>query len=329
MNNSIPDNLIIKYLSNEASQAEIDQLYEWLSSDSRNQKILSDWMKSWDQQYKNQYSFDSKHGLILLDHKINGDKLDNVRPIKPMRIAWAVAASIALLITAFAGYYYFTNPLEVEMITKTNPRGQKSTIQLPDGSMVILNSESTIQYPAEFNNTLRNITLRGEAFFDVSKNPDKPFVINSGEVKTTVLGTSFNISAYPNENQIAVSVASGKVKVSANNSREVYLVPNEEAIYNKLEGSLTEKPVEISVHTAWKNNILLFNDLSFNLAKTKIERWYGVSIKIENPELKNCRVTGKFNNENLTNVMEALKMSMNLNYVKTDNAIIITGNGCK
>ena len=125
----------------------------------------------------------------------------------------AIAASVLLVITFGVIFVLQQVGKTQNLITKTTTRGQKSTITLTDGSQVRLNSESSLIYPERFEENVRSIQLVGEAFFDVARDENRPFIIKSGEVTTTVLGTSFNVSAFPDED-IEVTVATGKVKVS-------------------------------------------------------------------------------------------------------------------
>ena len=152
-------------------------------------------------------------------------KPDLKKPGTTVRIWIGVAASLALFIFAYT--YFFTMELSrssepIELVTKTTSKGQKATITLPDGSVLKLNSESSITYPKQFNKNVREVSLNGEAFFEVAGNPKKPFIVSSEGLRTKVLGTSFNINAYKDFSEIAVTVVTGRVEVSGKDKGEAY-----------------------------------------------------------------------------------------------------------
>ncbi|MEE1964414.1 FecR domain-containing protein [Allomuricauda taeanensis] len=242
---------------------------------------------------------------------------------------WArVAASIALMAgVAYSVHIYTKVEEKVEPIvemTKTTEWGQKLNLTLADGTQIRLNSGSTITYPDRFEGDVREVVLEGEAFFDVAKNPDKPFVIRSGEVLTTVLGTSFNINTYPDSQQIAVTVASGKVKV-ASHENEIHLGPNEQGIFDKKTKTISKKMTDIATFLNWKDGIIHFEDTSVAQVTESLERWYGVTFVFENENLRNCHVTATYKNEMLPAVMESIayaKKGLRYEFLENDKILI-------
>ncbi|GLU45594.1 FecR family protein [Allomuricauda sp. NBRC 101325] len=235
--------------------------------------------------------------------------IQHVKKSNPVLRWTKVAASIALLIGI--GYATFLStkqeiPSEpIVEITKTTEWGQKLNITLSDGSQIRLNAGSSLKYPSKFDGDERIVELTGEAFFDVTKKPEKPFIIKSGEVETTVLGTSFNVNTYPENDEIAVTVATGMVKV-ASQENEVYLLPNEQGVFNKSSKNMTKQQVDISYALHWKDGILHFEDTDLNQVLERLEKWYGVSFQMENKQIGNCHITATFINQNLTEVMESI-----------------------
>lgn len=242
---------------------------------------------------------------------------------------WArVAASIVLM--ASVVYFVHINTKAEEKVdpivevTKTTEWGQKLNLTLADGTQIRLNSGSTITYPDRFEGDVREVVLEGEAFFDVAKNPDKPFVIRSGEVLTTVLGTSFNINTYPDSQQIAVTVASGKVKV-ASHENEIHLGPNEQGIFDKKTKTISKKMTDISTFLNWKDGIIHFEDTSLAQVVESLERWYGVIFVFENENLRNCHVTATYKNEMLPAVLESIayaKKGLRYEFLENDKILI-------
>lgn len=231
----------------------------------------------------------------------------------------ARAASLALLamIALYGIFMVVVKPTEntTAMETKSNPSGQKSKVFLPDGSKVYLNSKSSMTYPLQFGENKREISLDGEAFFEVVSDSLKPFTVTSGEVEITVLGTSFNVKAFPGDNFVCVSLVEGEVKVGIkNHSDEAILKPGEAATMEKATRKLVAKNFDYWENIAWKDGILYLNQTRLDEAFSTLELWYGVEFKFNNPPDSSIKVTGKFENAYLTNVLKSLSYSVNFDY---------------
>ena len=246
---------------------------------------------------------------------------------------WIKYAAIAILAiglscTAYIiGYQESSAPVEVALIEKSNAKGRKTTFNLPDGTIVKLNSSSRLQFPKYFDEDKREVILEGEAFFDVTKNKEKPFIIKSGKITITVLGTSFNVNAYPDSDQIQVSVVTGKVKVESDGKKTdvetVFLDPNKKAIYEKANGSLTTSSFLIEEDLAWKRGVVIFKNADADDVIQKLEEWYGVKIEIENKSSKKWDLSAKFENENLEHVMNIIGHQIGFNFKIKEKIITI------
>ena len=233
-----------------------------------------------------------------------------------------IAASLTILIGLGVMGVTLTNDhrsSQVPTITFATDWGQRQDIVLPDGTKVTLNAGSTISYPQRFTASKRNVTLSGEAFFEVVKNTAAPFTIHTDEVTTTVLGTSFNINTQDKEH-ISVTVATGKVRVASDHDNEVILTPNQQATYNPTSQTISTREVSLDKYLDWKAGILRFENVTIAEASKKLEQWYNVSIKVLNNDIANCRFSGTFNNEKLTTVLESL------GYLKSDMEYTILEN---
>jgi len=196
--------------------------------------------------------------------------------------------------------------------TKQNPPGIKSQVQLPDGTMVWLNAESTLTYPSTFDSLSREVTLVGEAFFDVAKDIHRPFTVHSGEVRTTALGTSFTVTSYPQEENISVSLLTGMVIVSEDKTgalEKISLAPGEQAIHTENEPGFTKTNFDYNISMGWKDGLLAFNESDFYHIKRSLERWYGVQIEIKGKPKKSWKISGVFKNQSLERVLERLAFS--------------------
>ncbi|MEO1011951.1 MAG: FecR domain-containing protein [Bacteroidota bacterium] len=250
---------------------------------------------------------------------------------------YRLAASLAILIgLSIGGRYLFFETGTGEPVDRTvvtTEWGQKNKLTLPDGTTVRLNSGSTLTFPEtfhEFEN--REVTLSGEGFFEVTHNPNKPFVIRTGNVTTKVLGTSFNVNAYPENEEVSVTVATGKVQVISNRDgatdKEVLVMPNAQALFNKTKGTLDVSQVAIDRYLNWKDGILRFDDVTLAEAVKLLRRWYGVEFVFGKEELASCHITAISDNEPLAVFLESMKhvkKELNYEYVE-DNKILINGN---
>ncbi|MFY0653044.1 MAG: FecR domain-containing protein [Cyclobacteriaceae bacterium] len=215
-----------------------------------------------------------------------------------------------------------------ESIIKSNPAGQKSTVFLSDGTKIILNSKSSVEYKKDFETDIREVLLKGEAFFDVAKDANRPFVVKTGELSTTALGTSFNVMSYDDSDVIKVSLLTGKVKVegkpTGNTRNQNILVPGEEVEYNKSTYLSTKSQYETNDFLAWTKGTLIFKDDNFDEIKGNLETWYGVEIIVQNDsqELESL-YSGEFINQSLETVLKAIGYSKHFTYTIEDKKVTI------
>lgn len=213
----------------------------------------------------------------------------------------------------------------VAMIEKFCPVGQKSTITLTDGTRIKLNSNSKLVFPETFSSTERNVELVGEAFFEVSKDTSRPFTIISGNLKTQVLGTSFNISAYPTSGDIKVAVATGKVAVGAADQKsateKLTLLPDEMAIYSGQSERLVKTSFDPMREMAWKDGILYFDNQDINEITSELVKWYGVTFVIDKKLNTEKDYTGSFDNKSLKEVLQGISFVFGFEF-EIDNKVV-------
>lgn len=273
-----------------------------------------------------------------------------VRSIRSSRRWYAAAAAAAILLVA-AGIFWYDQTRErphqtagipaspspasaihsvrngyIEVAT---PRMVKDTIKLPDGSSILLNAGSRLRYPEHFSDTGRSIWLEeGEAFFDATHDPARPFVVHTGPLTTTVLGTTFNIRTYSNENKVTVALFTGKVKVdhpgrTGKETASLVLMPSEQISFNLRQLSVTRssfgKPEEIA---GWKKGYLVFKDADFNEIVTGVENHFGVTL-LNQSSKTTWDYTGIFHHETLKDVMETLCMATRLSYTINKDTVIL------
>ncbi|MBT31625.1 MAG: hypothetical protein CMO01_18370 [Thalassobius sp.] len=259
--------------------------------------------------------------------------IDRKNYFKPL----SIAASIILLISIGIGYYFVNQQLnqteetqELSYIEKVNPKGHKSTLKLPDGTSIKLNAESKLVFPSDFGQVKREVYLEGEAFFDVEPDAEKPFSVISGDITTTVLGTSFNVRAFTSDNKVQVAVTEGKVQVSksfqdsiSQNTSKLFLLPNQLGTYNKNDDELIKSEFDADLVLGWKEGKLVFKDSDFKEIVSKLERWYGVTIITQRRKKLEKDYTGIFINKSLETVLEGISFSFKFDYEINGKIVII------
>ncbi|GCB36895.1 FecR family protein [Bacteroides faecalis] len=241
-------------------------------------------------------------------------------PIQSFRVA---AAVVLLCLSVCAVHWYATSTSIQTVSTLAKTR----YVSLPDGTSVTLNHFSSLTYPKDFNNANREVTLTGEAYFEVTKDKKHPFIVQAGPVNVQVLGTHFNIDAYPNNPDIRTTLLEGSVAVSnTNNTIQLVLEPNQMAIYNKVENSLIRKEIKNSGdEISWRQGELIFNDTSLKEIVRELSNSFNVDIQIQDTALQNYCITAHFpKNEKLETILTVLHQAGHFDYSKTNDQIIIT-----
>ena len=319
--------LLSKYIQGKSTPEEIKLLHRFYDSFQKEASEEPDAFDRWLEEKR--IHLNIKRNIERKDRKQY--EVQRQRVSRP-RAALKIAASGLLVISlGVAGYVAYQNMSVSERAwtEKSTRKGQKATIMLTDGTKVYLNVASKLLFPEHFDAGKRAVTLEGEAFFDVARNPKRPFIITSGDLTTTVLGTSFNIKAFVGE-ALQVTVATGQVKVKAPDrdgmAHEVFLQPYQQASY---DGQLSKQKVDIQQFIGWREKVLRFDELSLAQAAIMLERWFDVSIKIEDERIRSCTISGTYINEKLTNVLESFEHILNITYrIEGERKIILAGKGC-
>jgi len=263
-----------------------------------------------------------------------------VKRIVPAAWYYAAASVIALL-SLGAAYLYRMELLDlvdpVEMITYETGPGQQLSVRLPDGSKVWLNASTTLSVPDEFRGQTRDLHLNGEAFFDVQHDERKPFYVHTPGFYTRVLGTSFDVKAYPGDEQniIYVTVATGKVAVGEEDSllgkqELAKLMPNDRGRYDRTAKAFYRDTIAAEQITAWREGRLVFRQASLEEMVSTLERWYNITIDVQARGALECSFTADYYaGIGLRDILEALRITGKIDYEIGDNKVVIrTRDGC-
>lgn len=263
----------------------------------------------------------------------------------------SIAAVLALVIVLLYPPALKTGQAEKLQSEISTKNGSKTYIILPDGTKVWLNSGSKVTYDKKFGEAGREVILTGEAYFDVTHNADKPFIIHTKAMDIRVLGTEFNVRSYPDEHTTETSLIRGSIEVTLKDKRveKIILKPNEKLVVSNEDqpDSLAnladkkqkhEEPIISLNHlsyfsvdstileTSWVQNRLVFENESFEDLAKSMERWYGVTFEFKSEKAKQLRFTGNFKEESVQEALNAMKITADFNYVINNNIITITKN---
>ena len=333
--------LLSKYMAGEATPSEAKQVEDWSNQSDENLAELHknrQLMENVDEYYLSK-KFNSKLAWQKVQSKAKGlpTKTVQLKSSRKKILArfYKYAAVILVAITlGFAGYYFgFKNQATFTSTEITSAEKQVvNEYILPDGSLVTLNSNSKLSFPKKFKNDVREVTITGEAFFDVQPNPDKPFIIHAGNAQVKVLGTSFNVRAYPENEAVEVVVETGKVQVSRekpieekkSSQNEIVLNRGEKGTFfnynDKLERSVNSDPNFL----AWKTQNLVFNETPLHTVAEYLERVYHIDVQINEKELNDLPLTATFNKKPVEFVLNVVQLTFNLELTRDEDLFILS-----
>lgn len=202
------------------------------------------------------------------------------------------------------------------------PAGERFFVQLSDGTKVWINSESSLRYPTYFGKNVREVEARGNVYFEVVKDPERPFVVVAQELKTEVLGTRFEVNTYGDRDEVSATLVEGSVRVSVGD-RFVIIQPNQHFRFNTKRGDIDVTEVDAAKKVMWKDGILVIDNEPFCDVVWKLERWYGVSIENETGLVFTQSFSGEFDREDIQAAIEAMCTNLNITYTMDKDRIIL------
>lgn len=361
--------LLARKLSGEATPTELTELDILLSSSHIHQQSIKNIVHTWNSAHPQDEEFMEATYLAHIERmkdkgiSIDAEANESYNEERKPKIFFSIKnlivfSSLAILII---GTWYLVNASQTTTTENnvqanslrevTTKKGNRTKIQLPDGSNVWLNAGSKINYSKNFEGKERVVFLNGEAFFDVVKNPQKPFIIHTSKIDIKVLGTQFNVKAYEEDNTTETSLIRGSVEIFLKNDpgKKILLRPNEKLVLNNdktIRNEIAKKQIRNkaltetsklhvaikslsyfndieNVESSWTRNILSFDDEPFSEVAKKMERWYNVNIFFKNEKWQNRYLSGSFENETLDQALAALKFTTGFKFnIEGDNVSI-------
>lgn len=338
--------LLDKYFTNECTHEERQVVLDWLSN-PENKLLAHEAMRSqWEQlEEKQDAAFDIDKALDQMQHKIP-DFGVSAEALKSKGSSdrygslsgWKMAAALAGILVLFFSALLILSPHATRLADDDHDQtkiksssGEVILRVLSDGTKVWLNAESSISFPISFKgDSIREVWLSGEAFFDVAEDKTQPFVVRTRDVDIRVLGTAFNVKSYDGDSTVKTTLVRGKVLVSNKHRKDnVELSPNQQAVFSHLTEEITLREVQAEKHTSWNSGSLLFEDDNLFDVIRSLERWYGIVIHLQDKSSMECRLTARIDKESLTETLEILKSLTGIRYSVKGKNVYIEGKICE
>lgn len=333
---------IIKQLKGKGTTAEVEKFNQWEQESTENQIISDSYKKTWEWsgQYDTPFNPDVEAGLSRLKARIAQDKTNDqvtvsrrqpakTRSLWPQSVIKIAAAAAIVLGFAFLAKNFLQPSSQPFIVSTTSNQQEKVT--LTDGSIVWLNENSSLTFNAPGNRTERRATLKGEAFFEVAENPNKPFIIETEDTKVQVLGTAFNVRAVDGEYFTEVQVQSGKVSFKTKETQEeVILTADEKGVYKGQSKTLAKDTDKSLNSIAWHTKTLKFQNTPLQKVLDDLERYFDVNIELTKPELYNCGFTSPFTDANLDVVLKTIQTAYGMELQKINQRNYrLSGGSCQ
>lgn len=314
--------LIVRKFSGETTPDELKIIEDWLSQNQENRDYYNELKDIWFTSGPDTDTTNFDVEKALCEFKSQAGINDN-NNTHTFRHFLQYAALILLLLGIPLTYWISKNTgQEPDNITTVYcDYGDRTSIVLPDSSKVWLNSGSRITFNNNFNKGSRELYLEGEAYFAVEKDPENPFMVNTSDISVEVLGTEFNLKAYPDEAAISVTLVEGSLHVS-NHKESAMIVPHQKLMYQKENHTISiEDLSDLEPETEWINGRLIFRNESLTELERKLERWFDVEIEFSDEQVKNRRFTGTLGRESILEVISYFASSQYVDYRISGNEV--------
>ena len=364
--------LLEEFISGKISREDEEELFDLINKQEIDSKIIAWFYMRWDESPKRSTGFhsegiyekirknlnlpskSSKEERAYVNYVIEKEKKTNRKLV--LKLLNYAAVFIVAAVSSYLLLKYSGSGEELLEETYTEIRiynGSKSTIVLPDSTVIRLNSGSFLRYPDHFKGTNRQVYFEGEAFFDVRTGQPFPFYVNTGNISIKVTGTEFNVKSFPDDQFIETTLISGSIIIEEldqekNLKHQVVLSPNQSAVYNKKTNKLEVTDLDIEeeiisiqavrvttepkiikspkINTAWKDDKFVFYDESLDKLAIRLEWWFDVNIEIVDEELKEYRFSGTFKDENIEQALNALKLASSFEFQINQDQVTISKN---
>jgi transmembrane sensor len=325
----ITEEQFAKYFAGEMSLNETSEIETWRNHSIENEDLFIQYEMLWQDlgvvhlSPENQIHVNTDEAWATLKSR---KSLEQPQVLNQSRTWFKIAASIILVLGMFAVINQLNKKETILLAETTNNIYE---LQLADGSEITLNQNSRLSYPQTFRQETRNVSLSGEAFFKITENPDRPFVVKVGHATITVLGTSFNIKSSKNSDTVTVFVSSGKVRFAFEN-QEIILTANEKAtLFSNQKLMHKIKDDQTGLEDFWRTKRLSFSGQKLSKVVETLNEAFDSKITIGNENISNCRLNVSFEDDSLDNILEVISLTLQLEITTDNNTITLVGQGCE
>ena len=323
--------LLIKYLNNRCSEAELREVLRWMNTDTLNEEIKTLILEDW-KLYQETVSLEEDEKFSVLFDKIqerigNNHRNNTAKEVKtltlPVVLNWMTRVAAILLLPVLTFLFYTLSEknilsdkyanLVVDSLEVIAPMGSRTVVQLSDGSEVHLNYGSKIKYPQFFSCNKREVALTGEGFFKVAHNPEKPFVVKAGNLNIKAVGTTFNVLAYPGDDAIETTLVDGKVVLEqtgqiGKDKTIGTMVPGQHVAYSLLNGNIASTKGKVEKYISWIDGKLIFEETPILQVAERLSRMFNVDFQVKD-DIKGYTYTVTLEDESLTQILDLITIA--------------------
>ena len=330
-NNERIEDLIVNYLSHQLSPNEKEELHAWLSQSDENRRYFIEMQDLWNTlATQDKDAFDSEAAYRRFKARISFQQQPDGKKRRhfPAPVYWAAAVVLAFVLGGLS--FLVINNEIIQHNTKQYaiyvPYGAKTRVVLPDNSVVWLNAGSTLRYGQNFGQKSRQVALVGEGYFEIAHNPAMPFTVNANQASVKVLGTKFDVKAYPEDKQLDVTLLRGSIQLTTiyQPNKSLKLIPNQLAIVDKTQQNVTVEKVDACEAAAWTKGKIVFDEELFGQIVRRLERDYNVTIDVKDPKINNLRFYGDFRNaQSIQEILNIMTSNNEFHYTMNQNHISV------
>jgi len=327
MSKEVPYRLLAKYFSDNCAEGEKLQVEQWKAAKSENENVFQQYRDIWERSKADECRFtpNADEALQKINHQLGmegstklGKVIDLMHYTKRIAAVFLVAAGLWMVYLMFREKFAAESFVEVATL-----QDEKKEVVLPDSSHIWLNASSKLRYGAKFAKKERKVFLEGEAYFEVAKNPSRPFIIEAGNSLTTVLGTAFNLRARKGESTVVVTVSEGKVAFTGKKmTKQVKLLPGDIGILDVEKKQVEQVKNQDPNFVAWKTGKLIFKNTPLSQVASKLTDFYGRNVMVEDASKADIPFTSTFDHQSLQDVITIMEMSLGVK-ADTINHIIV------
>jgi transmembrane sensor len=327
--------LIARYCIGDCTEEECAELLAWVELSEENKQYFATINNTWILSGINENLKDYNHKanefkylqniIKAIDSNRKQRRFSELRKVNSNILKIAATLIIAIGLTAFISYLFWSKPdANVAFHVLKVPSGQQAQLTLPDGTKIWLNSKSQLTYPGTFGGNTREVVLDGEAYFQVSHNPNHPFIVKTSHLDVKVLGTSFNVTSYSDDDNISLALETGSISIIKSGKEAAKLKPDEVAVYSKSRNQIKESRAELGLYTSWLNGQFKFKNLSFGDISRRLGRNFNVTFVFDRDDIKLVKYNGSFYNyESLNEILKIMQTNSSFKYKIIKNKVFI------